>query len=526
MNDIVARLVTYLMGMWRYRWHGLLVAWLVCLAGWTWLYLQPDQYRATAKVYVDTASMLRPLLKGLAVETDVKQKINVVVRAMLSRPNLQRVIHKTDLHLRLGGSETEDRMIDDLRRDIHITVGHKRNLYSISYHDPDPKMAKRVVATLLSGFMESALGANRMDTNIAQRFLDQQIAEYEARLRAAEQRLKEFKQKHVGLMPSEGRDYYNRLQAAMEASQDAELALRAARDRRDELRRQLSGEEPTFGLFTPTTAATTESAVETRIHTLEQKLDELLIKYTDKHPDVIALKQSIADLKRQRQQELMQQRESGALRHLATNPVYQKLKVSLGEAEAEVASLQEKAREYRKRVAKLRSLVDTIPKVEAQLKALNRDYDVIRAQYESLLKRRESAKISEQAEQTSDDVKFKVIDPPYVPAEPDMPKRALFMTAILLVGLASGVGFALFLDQIKPAFHDRRTLSQVTGLPVLGVVSVHETPAYIRRRKLRTAGYFACGLLLLVVYAGGIVLQSVRTHAEHATASIETGVKA
>lgn len=510
MNDLFLNLLGYVLGAWRYRWHALLVTWVLCLTGWGWLYFQHDQYRANAQVYVDTESILRPLLKGMVVSTDVREKINIVTKILLSRPNLKTVLRETDLDLRANNKKQYEKLMKQLHRRLSIVSGRKRNLYSISYRDVNPDMAKLVVQTLLTGFVENALGANRQDTSAAQRFLDQQIEEYEKQLVAAEERLKQFKQKNVGMMPTEGRGYYNRLQVAMEVYDKVQLQLAESRHRRNELKRQLSGETPSFGMFTPLSASQTASSVDSRIQKQEENLDAMLLRYTDQHPDIITLRQSIEDLRAQKQHELEDMAGSGRLNHLDTNPVYQKLKISLGEAEADIAVLEERARNYKARLVKLEEMVDTVPKVEAELAKLNRDYNVIRQQYDNLLLRRESAKMSEQAEQSSDDIKFKIISPPYVQPEPISPNRPLFMSVILIASLVAGIGYGLFLYQFNPTFFERRSMTQELGLPVLGTISFNPTPAIMKRRKLATGIFLVSVSSLFVLYAGLMVMHKMK----------------
>ena len=235
--------------MWRYRWLALAVAWGIAIAGWFAVYSLPDQYRAEARVYIDTKSVLKPLLQGLAVDTSVMSKVDMMTQALLSRPNLQKVAHETDLDLRAKTAKQRESMLDLLKHKIYIR-GDRDNVYTIAYTDRERSMSLRVVQTLLNNFVEDSLGANRVDTNVAQKFLDEQIHEYETRLTAAEQRLAQFKQANVGTMPGEGGDYYTRLQAALTKLQQIDSDLKVAEKRRSQLKKQLEGEEPAFGMLT------------------------------------------------------------------------------------------------------------------------------------------------------------------------------------------------------------------------------------------------------------------------------------
>lgn len=509
MNEIVSQLMNYAYGAWRYRWYGAAVAWLVCLAGWTWLHFQPNIYKATAQVYVDTDSILRPLLAGMVVQPNIENKVDLVTRVLLSRPNLEKVARSTDLDLQAHTPDQMERLIFKLDRNIQIRGTRRNNFYTISYVDSSRRMAKTVVQTLLNGLVENTLGAGRVDSRTAQRFLDKQIKMYAAKLNAADDRLRDFKQKHVGEMPQQGKDYYGQMQDAMAQLSGAKLQLAEAQRTASVLRKELSGDEPTFGIMSEVGA--TGTPLDTRINALQSRLDDLLLQYTPQHPDVIAVKEQIKELKAQRRKEMAKMGSSGALAGVSENPVYQQLKISLNETQAKVAGLQVKVSEYQKRVDYLKKMVNTIPAVEAELAQLNRDYSVTQAQYNDLIKRREQARLSQQAQQSSDDVKFKVIDPPFVAPKPVAPKRLLVSSVILLGGLGIGFGFAFFLSQLKPTFNDRRVLRRATGFPVLGTVGTVFVGGALARRRLDAVMLTAIILLLIALYLGGVAITILRT---------------
>jgi polysaccharide chain length determinant protein (PEP-CTERM system associated) len=494
MHELFTQISNYLRGMWRNRWHLMTAMWFVCIVGWVVVYKLPDQYEATARVYVDTQSVLRPLLKGLAVEAGVQQEVALMTRTLLSRPNLEKVARTTDLDLKAKTPEQMDSLLDGLRHDIQIADAGKVDLYTISYQNSNPDLAKRVVQALLTIFVESSLGENRKDSDIAQSFLSDQVKDYEARLQAAEERLKEFKRKHIGMMPSQGKDYFQRLQDASEQLRQTGLTLEEAKKRRDELKRQLKGNEPTFGIATSPSQLT--SSLDQRIQDLEEKLDNMLLQYTPQHPDVIAIKRTIGDLKKQREKEIEAMGNNPDLNSMSNNPVYQQMKIQLGTAEADVAALQARFDEQTKRVKDLHRMVDTIPQVEEDLAQLNRDYDVNKKNYEELLARLESARLSQQADQRADNIRFKIIDPPRVPLVPSAPNRPLFMSVVLVGGIFAGIALAIFMAQIRVTYDTRRSLAEATGLPVLGCVSVVWTPAMSLRRRLNK-GFFIFGAVAL-----------------------------
>ena len=509
MQDIIEQILGYVRGIWRFRWYIYAIAWPVCIGGWLFVHQMPDEYESKARVFVDTSSALRPLLRGLAVQSSANDGLKMMTRTLMSRPNLEKVARMTDMDLHVNTPEEIDNLITRLSKTIKFSGGGRgNNMYSISYVDHDPELAKNTVQSLLTIFVESTLGDSRKDGDSARKFIDAQIEEYEARLIEAENRVKEFKQKNAGMMPEDGRNYFSRIKAAKAQLNSVELELKQAINLRDELKRQVAGEEPVFGIVPSASKVTggLSHPLDPRIASLEASLDELLLRYTVKHPDVINAQETIKRLEDKRDKDLAEvrkempqfQQSSG----LNQNPVYQQLKISLGQAEAKIASLLPRVKSYRATVKKLEKLVDTIPQIEANLKNLNRDYEINKRNYEQFLSRRESARLSERADSSSDDVKFRVIDPPQAAFEPIGPNRPLFESVVLLGGLVMGFVFAFFLSRIKPTFDTPKMLQEEMQAPVLGYVTRVWTPREKKRRRLDVISFGVVGVFLLILFAG------------------------
>ena len=198
MQEVFAQLFSYAWGVWKHRWLALAVAWVVAIGGWIWVWQLPEAYVASARVYVDTNSVLRPLLQGLAVQPNVESCIGLLSRTLLSRPNLEKLMRMTDLDLQVVTAKEKDQLLNDLQKSIRLWANQKdKSLYSISVQDPDRDTAKRIAQALITVFIESSLSGKREDSSGAQDFLDEQIKEYEARLIGAETRSANFRQKHM-----------------------------------------------------------------------------------------------------------------------------------------------------------------------------------------------------------------------------------------------------------------------------------------------------------------------------------------
>lgn len=179
MEEILRQALTILRATWKHRRLGMLVAWIVGAVAAGVILRIPNQYEASARIYVDTQSILRPLMAGLAVQPNIEQQIMMLSRTLISRPNLEKLIRMADLDLNVKNKAQQEALIDDLTSSLKILGVGRDNLYTISYRDPDPAKAQKVVQALVSIFIESSLGDKRQDTDSARKFLDEQIRNYE-----------------------------------------------------------------------------------------------------------------------------------------------------------------------------------------------------------------------------------------------------------------------------------------------------------------------------------------------------------
>jgi len=500
MKDTFLEIIMQLRAAWRYRWLAMSATWLIAIVGWAVVITMPNTYESSARVYVDTDSILRPLLRGIAVQTDVGQRLRLMTRTLLSRPNLEKVARETDLDLTTKTAEEKEQLILGLTSNITLNSTRKQNLYTISYSHKSAKIAKDVVQALLTIFVETTLGDTRQDSDSAQKFLSQQIAEYETRLVEAENRLTAYKRKYLGSLPGQGGGIFVQLDKNKTAYQQAQLELREASYKRNELKRQLvaAREGQIKGTVAPA------SPYDARILELEKSLDQLLLRFTGEHPDVKEIRATIDQLKKRKSEEV-QSVKGGAV---VQSELINQLQLSLGIAEAELAGVRVRASEYQKRMEVLKEKSKTLPQIETELKRLSRDYSVNKTNYDALLARRESARMSESADAAGDSVKFKIIDPPRLPVIPSAPNRPALSIIVLVLSLAAGGLIAFLMSQLHPVLMDVKGLGRISGYPVFGSVSRIWTPSLLFKRKLEVGAFFLVVVGLVVLFVGVLILNN------------------
>jgi len=503
-------LIEQLRGLWRFRSIGMAVAWAVLVLALLAITVLPNRYEASATVFVNTQTAMSAATRTLTLDENTDSQIQLVREALLGGPQLGKIADDTGLTARARTPEERQQAIDKLRNQIQIALRNAGaaaggGTYVISYTNKDRDTSLKVVDRFVNTFVDDALGGKLRGSEQAQQFLTQQIADLEKRLRDAEEALAAFKKAHVGLLPADQNDYFKRLDTELADLDAAQTKLSVAKMRRDELERQLRGEDPLVpGGAAKGAAGAPASDTATRLQQSQQQLDELLLNYTEKHPKVIELRNTIAALQKRLNDEIEAARKgdasAAARTGLAASPVYQNLKLQYDQVGVEIAGLQADIANHRQRVAALRSMMNTAPEVEAQFSRLNRDYTVVKAQYEALVEQLGRARLGEQAAQTGL-VRFDVVDPPRAGFDPVFPKRPLLAVGALLAAIAAGVGVAFLLNMLRPAFGSVQRLHEVTGLPVLGAVSMTWIERYDAQLR-RSALQLAAGVLGLVALCG------------------------
>ena len=269
---------------WRYRWFAVLFTWLICAVGWAYVLSIPNQYLASARLFVDSEAVLTPLLRGLAADNGQGRQLDFLQRTLLSRPNLEKLISKTDLELSLRGPADRELLVQGLANSIRITP-QTRNLFTISYRSESPRLAFEVVRTMLTTFVESKTGNNRTDLENAGKFFQDQIAQYERQLRDAERRRAEFRTKYIDLLPGDGG--ISRLEQAQGTVRSLQGQLVDALAKRETLSKELAN-TPQL-VVTETEGGGFGGGGGGRLRDAERQLQELRLRYTDQHPDVIAM---------------------------------------------------------------------------------------------------------------------------------------------------------------------------------------------------------------------------------------------
>jgi polysaccharide chain length determinant protein (PEP-CTERM system associated) len=494
--------------LWRHKWVALAGCWLVCLLGWGAVMRMPRHYESDARAFVDVNGLLTPLLRGLVVDTNTTQNSDYLRQTLLSRPNLEQVLHLAQLDI--GKSQPEkDALIAGLANQVQVKSQGK-NLFTISYVNTDPVVAKDVVESLLTIFGEKAASSSRVEMEKAHKFLDDQIAAYEVNLRAAEQRRADFQKKYANYL-AEPNSGMGKLQSLRQQSVQGRLALNQAIATRDNIATQLKTIPQFFSVTsTPTVGPDgriVAGSTAARLAQAKSLLDVMKTKYNDKHPDVIAAQKEIAKLEADLAAAPAAPEAMTASTQGPANPTYDQIRLKLVDAQTAVLVAQQRLDQINSDYNDMKVVSAEIPDIDAKAKDVDRDYEVIQKNHDALMQRRESANLSQAADDQADRTQFRIVDPPLVPLAPASPNLPLMFSLVLLIGIGVGVSLPIGLELVRATFSSAMRLRSL-GLPVIGAVTFVRRPGATRGVIAKGAGVLVAASGLLVVYGALIIFSS------------------
>lgn len=494
-SSLYDELLVALHGVWNRRWLALGVAWGVCVLGWLGVSLIPNSYESKARVFVSTQSYLQDKV-GITAQEQQKN-LDAMRQTLASATNLEKVVRGTDLAGTVSSDKEIAARVGMLREKIKV-LADQDNLISISATMADSSMSDRdnariatqVVQKLIDIFQEAGIAGDRDEARQGVAFLDQQIAQRGKELAVAEQKRVEFAQKYVGMLPGVG-SISQRMEAARTELSQIDSQLMGAQSALAAMNGQLAGTPPTLGGGggggNPALSAAQGELAAARAR-----------GWTAQHPDVVALQRQIAALRAQG--------GGGGGGGGTPNPAYLSLKSMQAERAATAQALQSRKAQIQADLAAMSSKQSAEPGIAAEQERLDREYTVIKDQYDKLLASRQDVELRGEVQSETRGATFRVIDPPSAPTAPASPNRPLLLVGVLIVGIGAGVAAAFAMGQVRPTFATAARLEKAAGISVIGSITETLNRAQLaeRKRRLRLfagggGGLVAACLLLVVV---------------------------
>ncbi|WP_374763779.1 XrtA system polysaccharide chain length determinant [Yunchengibacter salinarum] len=526
LHELYQQVMSIAYGIWRKRWYLLTTAWFISLVGWGTVSTMPYRYEAGAQVFVDTQTILPRIAQNMGINIDVMRQVDVVRRTLVTRPNLEKIIRRSDYLDRFAQTGKEmDEMVRMLQRNIQV-ISLEGGMFRIKFEIADGRLsdrqraevAKSVVNNLLSFFMERNSRGGESKSAGAVDFLSSQIREYTEKLEESERIHAEFKQENMQYLGGQ-ESFLSRLETARRNLSETRSELSELQVTVDTLKEQLKNVPPTVrqARSSQSGGADDRDPLEERISELKKKYDTLKSRgMKEKHPDVqnvqrqiVQLEEELAAKREEARAQLEGSADAGAASTSGTespNRLYEQLMLELINNRTQLAKLEKREEEQILVVQEMEAKAKKVPEIEAEEKRLRRDYATIRRQYTELLQEQQDLELKQKVEGADESVSMRVVEPPVTPQLPSGPPRLLYLTFVLVGALASGLGVALIASQIRPVVVTVDQLRASFDMPVLGNVTrvLSDEESRQKSMELLVFGLIAGGLFL--AYVGFVAL--------------------
>lgn len=368
LHEVYQQVKSVVYGIWRKKWYMMATTWLICLVGWGAVSTMPYRYESSAQIFVNTETILPTIVQGFGINIDVTRRIEAVRAQLVTRPNLEKIIRRSEYLERLAQNDAAlNQLVSDMQADIRV-VPLQGSMYRIQYENGDGRLsdrqraevARNVVNNLLSLFLEGGNEGGDGSTENAAEFLDQQIKDYEERLSAAEQLHAQFRQENIEYIGGEG-SFLSRRDEAKEELRQTRSKLGELRVALDTLQEQIQNVPATIreARSSRTRGAVSEDPLQERINEQEKKLDQLRnLGFTDRHPDVVNVTRQLDQLKKNQAEEqeaiaaeLSQSAEAGKSSNFTTetpNRLYEQLMFNIIDTRTQIKTFEQREVEQNK----------------------------------------------------------------------------------------------------------------------------------------------------------------------------------
>jgi len=465
----------------------------------------PKWYWSSTLILVQPQEMPTEFVKS-TVTSDLQSRLRTITEQIMSRSRLEEIIKGHELYLEAVNNNNMFSAVEKMRN--HIQISFKSGwgesgsppAFEVGFHGLDPVKVKDVTVALGNIFLDENLRLRELQVANTSKFLEGELEKVKHELRQGEDKVRQFKERHAGLLPEQMENNYRILSQLQQHLDSINTALQKTEDRKLLLQTQLSKLD---SLQEGSSTAGGKSDEPVTLNGLRRRLQTLQTRYSDRHPDVVKLKSMIAKLENQNESEnLPSESEKSAdltssgkartLVHFEKEDRSTELKL----IEKEIDSVRNEKRETELKIKDYRQRIEMGPMIEAQFVDLRRGYEQTNENYQSLFQKKLQADLAENLEQSQKGEQFKIQDYAYLPQKPFKPNIRRLLSMGFMLALSLGFGLAFLLEFLDRTFWSRKEVESVLNLPVLISVPLLQTEEQRRWAKLKVAATI-CVLLAM-----------------------------
>lgn len=437
------------------------------LSVFTWgNFLMPKTYRASTTVAIERSKVLSPLLQGIGVSENMADRFKYLKNEITGRSITDKAIKRLGMDALAKNPAQYEALIEGIRNKLDVLLTGGPDFFNITYSGNDPKKAADIVNAITQTYIDEHMQSRRTNVSEAYEFIHNQLLEYKNKLEASDSALREFRENHPRLVTRSETTLVTKMETLENAKKETEIKLKELMSMRDILKEQISYEKELTVAF----VSREGSPLDARLNVLNNQLVLLMMKYTDKYPEVIKVKSEIEELKKHLAQKQNERMEGASSETTAMNPLYQRLKEQITTTESEIGSLKARLSEISKQQGEVQATLGGMPKEQEEWTKLQRDRNVSQQIYEQLLQKLENAKVSKDLELSEKGETFRFVDPAQIPLAPSKPDRVQMILLGIFLGIASGIGVVFGLEHFDHSFKDEDSIEASLNLPVLATI--------------------------------------------------------
>jgi len=493
----------------------LLVGWLTV---WGASWILPVHYKSSTLILVEQPSMPKNYVEP-NISDNLQDRLQSITQQILSRTRLVSIIDK--LHLYGSGRRqmTTDEKVDSMRKDIEIELVHDaRNehitAFKINYSADNPRLAQQVTGELTDLFINENLKVRQQQSEDTTEFIASQLENARANLTEQEERVREFKAQYQGELPSQQATNLQILNGLQAQLQNDQGSLNNAKQQGVYLQSLV---EQYHALRTsPGTVGRDPAdlpAIDKELETLRSKLANLSAHYTDRYPYIPKLKGEIAKTENMRDDllaELKAEGKDGKRADAPTadttameSPAVLQLESQLRANRVEVANREQDISALKFRINEYQARLNKEPAREQELADLSRGYDQSKANYDDLLKKKNQSEMATSMEQMQQGERFRMLDPPSLPARADSPNRLKFCGIGVGFGLALGFLVAGGFEALDRRIHNEEEIKTLLPVPIISNIPEILVPAEEQHsQRSMLLGWTTAAVVVALILAG------------------------
>lgn len=493
MKDTLKQVLSYLYAIYRYKYLFAIVSLVVMTAIGAYSITLPKIYQADTTVFIES-NVIDELVRGIAITPQIEDRVRVLQAAILSRDMIVKTLEALNSRIFTKSDAEQQEYILLLQQRTRINITRQMDRFTVSIEDRDPRFAQQFINTLVGLYVEESISATRDETFGANRFLQEQIDSFKLKLEAAEDKIIDFRKRQGIYFSIDEAATLANIRQMLTQVEEIELTQDTLRARQAQLVDQMNRTSPTIDMVS-------ETAENNRLMEMENRLSNLLLRYTENYPEVIRLKFEIEALKQRMLDPEAAQQERGSTRMTSLNPLHQDLQSQLYQVEAELSSLDARKKNLLQNIANREQELKEVPEAQKELAILMQERDSYRSIYNDLLARMGQSEVSTQMEVANKASTFRVVDPAVLPQAPISPDMFRMLLLALAGGFGCGLGLIFLLENMDSRLRDVAVLEDL-GVDILAVVPNISDPAVLKRRFVGDAILLGGSCVYLVCFVG------------------------